>query len=171
MPLSLTNLPLGHRNVGFFPLPNAPRTGLGRSHGFEIVASYTTRTTVAESEKRLATLIREKDHAANNVLLISVGAPVHGLSIIADEVVVGPDLLDYMEFPAPRYLERILLHRWSHGDVYELFPTLACLAQPVIDLTEGGVVLVPARDIPDQIWDRACPCANGQQFATCHGAL
>lgn len=169
--VSVTNNPLGQGNVAAFPIATAPSTELGDKCGFEIAASYTTTTTVNNTEVELARLVASHDREGNDILLLSAGAPgPSGLCLLADEIAVEPQLLEYMRLPSPRYLKRILLHRWTFGDVYELFPSLRCLATPLVSLTEGGVLVLPTRPVVDEAWTEACPCNSGQPFGACHGA-
>lgn len=168
--VSLVNSPLGERNIAAFPVVPVPDTELGRSHGFDLAASYTTTTTARDTEQELARIVAAHDREGNDILLLSAGSPAaSGLCLLADEIAVEPQLLECMTFPAPRHLKRIILHRWAFGDVYELSPTLRCLAMPTVSLSEGGVIVVTARGVVADAWSESCPCGSGQPFASCHG--
>ena len=169
--VKIVNAPLGGGAIGVFPLSSIPQTQLGTAHGFELATSYTTLTRVNDTERILATLVSDHDRAGNDILLLSAGAPgISGLSLVADEIAVEPNLIEYMQLPSPRHLKRVILHRWNFGDVYELFPTLRCIASPLVSLAEGGVVILPTRDTIPDAWTSTCPCGSGQVFARCHGA-
>jgi hypothetical protein len=133
-------------------------------------ASYTlvkTRRAVAEE---LAQLIHEKDKPGNDVLLISAGAPSFGSCLISDEVLVQPQMLEFMTFPQPKHLKRVLLHRWTNRDVYELAPELRCLVAPIRHPSEGGVTIVSPRPTSEAVRREPCFCGQDRAFRNCHGA-
>ena len=68
-----------------------------------------------------------KDKPGNDLLLIPAGAPSFGSCLISDEYQVAPQMLEFMTFPRPMHLKRVLLHRWTNRDVYELAPQLRCV--------------------------------------------
>lgn len=74
-----------------------------------------------------------------------------------------------LTMPKPSHLKRILLHRWSFGDVHELFPLYMKLAASTI--IEGGPHVVPVGTVPDWVWEGDCPCLNAslKLFRECHG--
>lgn len=92
--VSVTNNPLREGNVAVFPIASVPDTEPGRKHRFEIAASYTTATTVKDTEEELVRVVAAHDRAGNDLLLLSAGAPsASGLCPLADEVAVEPQLL------------------------------------------------------------------------------
>ena len=98
----------------------------------------------------------------------SVAAWLYGFALIADEIAVEPWILKTVVMPQPKHIRRILLHRWSHGDLYELFPIYRELSPPQV--TGGGPLVVPVGQAPEHTWSIDCPCGRGVTFRECHGA-
>ena len=104
------------------------------------------------------------------MLLISAGAPgwPEGFALIGDEIAVEPWIARTMNFPRPQHLKRILLHRCSFGDVYELYPAYRTLSEPD-HVAEGGPHVIPVGLAPAWITTASCPCMSGKAFSECHG--
>jgi hypothetical protein len=165
----LVNSTLGRGLAACFPLPALPQSTLAGQRGFELAASLTVVVRARDTEAELARLTAEHDTPTNHVLLISAGAPGRsdGFALVGDEIAVEPWILKTVAMPKPRHLKRILLHRWSHGDVYELFPRYKELAPSRIN--GGGPLVVPVSKAPSWLSSSDCPCGTGAPFANCHG--
>jgi hypothetical protein len=164
------NSPLGSWEMACFPLPMLPHSALALACGFEIAAALTVVIRSSDTEAELARLTNEHDVAGNDLLLISAGAPCgpNGFPLICDEIAVEPEILSTIRLPTPKNLKRILLHRWSFGDVYELFPFRKNLVES--EIVCGGPCVVPVGKVPALIINAKCPCGNGKFFRDCHGA-
>lgn len=167
--VKITNVPRGNESIGLFPLPTAPRSPIGKTHGFDVAVSHSLFKPRRDVERELATLINEKDKPGNDVLLISAGAPSFGSCLISDEHLVAPQMLEFMTFPRPKHLKHVLLHRWTNRDVYELTPQLRCVCPPVRHPSEGGVCMVTPRPISEDTWRSRCACGKDTPFRECHG--
>lgn len=167
--VALHNTPLGTRTAACFPLPVLPRSELGSRLGFEIAAALTLVVKARDTERELQRLTDAHDRPGNDVLVISAGAPGRsdGFALVADEIAVEPWMMRTVVMPQPKHIKRILLHRWSHGDVYELFPDYRELSAPLV--TGGGPLIVPVGEVPEAVWSLPCPCGQGESFETCHG--
>lgn len=166
--VAIHNIPLGESAIAVFPLPMTPNTSLGNSRGFELAACVTIATLSRDIETELKRIVQVHDEASNEVLVISAGAPDRsGLCLIADEVALEEHMLRRIALPQPDHLKRVLLHRWSFGDVFELFPTYRLLAEPR-SRDNGGPFTVPVVRIADETWTGPCPCGTGT-FVSCHG--
>lgn len=166
----LINSPLGQGASACFPLPLLPQSELASACGFEIAASLTILIQARDTEFELARLTTEHDDPRNDILLISAGAPggPDGFPLISDEVAVEPWIMRTLNMPKPKHLKRILLHRWSFGDVYELFPRYITLVES--EIHSGGPHIVPVGKVPEWVWDAGCPCASRKAFRECHGS-
>ena len=163
------NSPLGQGEAACFPLPVLPHSDLARACGFEIAASLTIISGAAQTETELARLTTKHDVSGNDILVISAGAPAgfDGFPLISEEVAVEPAIMQTLNLPQPKYLKRILLHRWSFGDLYELFPNYSPIVESEIDC--GGPCVVPVGTSPEWGWNSECPCGSGVVFRQCHG--
>jgi hypothetical protein len=74
-----------------------------------------------------------------------------------------------ISMPVPKYLKRVLLHRWSFGDVYELFPQYTRVVES--EILSGGPSVVPVAQVPEWAWIANCPCGSGKPFRVCHGHI
>lgn len=167
--LQLHNSPLGEGAIAVFPIPSMPGTELARSRGFEIAASITISTWSRDIEAELKRIVKDHDEVENDVLVISAGAPDRtGLCLIADEVAVEEHILRRIALPQPDHLKRILLHRWTFGDVYELYPSYRLISSARVQ-DRGGPFTVPTTAIGDDLWNDGCPCGGPASFASCHG--
>ena len=141
--------------------------------GFDLVLGYTTVYRLSEVQELMRNLIRRKDKAGNDWLLITAGGPnAQGLTFAGEEFVAGLLFDHEFAFPPPSNIERILLHRWGVGDACELFPgerrLLVASARP--DLPEGLTYVMPA--LPTDLFperNAPCPCGSGRAFKRCHG--
>lgn len=168
--VQLINQPLGSGAAACFPLPLLPQSPLAQTCGFEIAASMTVTVRVRDTEQELARLVDQHDVDVNDILLVSAGAPsrADGFGLVSEEVAVEPWIARTMTFPRPRHLKRILLHRWSFGDVYEIYPEYRVLVDPAIS-SQGGPEVIPVGRPPEWAWLVECPCGSGAQFRDCHG--
>jgi hypothetical protein len=165
------NSPLGRGETACFPLPLLPESELAQTCGFEIAASLTVVIRASDTELELARLTSEHDNPGNSILLISAGAPagVDGFPLIGDEIAVEPEIMQTISMPVPTYLKRVLLHRWSFGDVYELFPQYTRVVES--EILSGGPSVVPVAQVPEWAWIANCPCGSGKPFRVCHGHI
>ena len=165
----LKNSPLGQGESACFPLPVLPHSELANACGFDVAASLTIIDRAADTEAELDRLTREHDVLDNDILVISSGAPagLSGFPLIAEEIAVEPSILQTLNLPEPKHLKRILLHRWSFGDVYQLFPEFVTIVGPKTDCT--GPCVVPVAKAPEWVWEIECPCGKGKIFRECHG--
>jgi hypothetical protein len=168
--VNLQNTPLGTETTGCFPLPVLPSSKLGASLGFEIAAALTLVVRARDTESELQRITAIHDRPGNDVLLISAGAPgrTDGFALVADEIAVEPWILNTVTLPRPTHIKRILMHRWSHGDVHELFPSYQELSPSLI--TGGGPLVIPVGQPPESTWSMPCPCGRSESFKSCHGA-
>ena len=169
--VQIINSPLGSGASACFPLPALPQSDLSAACGFEIAASLTLTIRARDTEAELARITTDHDSHCNDILLISAGAPggSDGFPLIGDEIAVESWIAKTLFLPRPGHLKRILLHRWSYGDVYELFPNYTTLSAS--EIPSGGPHVVPVGRVPDWAWDAECPCASGGRFRECHGIL
>jgi hypothetical protein len=167
--ISLKNSPLGQGESACFPLPVLPHSELSKARGFDVAASLTLINGARDTEAELMRIIREHDIPGNGTLVISSGAPagVDGFALISEEIAVEPARVQTLNLSKPKYLKRILLHRWSFGDVYELFPEYINIVKSTMDCS--GPCVVPVGKPPDWAWNIECPCGNGKIFRQCHG--
>ena len=119
----------------------------------------------------LAKLTADHDNPSNDILLISAGAPAggDGFPLIGDEIAVEPEIIQTISLPTPRHLKRILLHRWSFGDVYELFPQYTRIVES--EIPSSGPSVVPVGEVPYWSWNADCPCSSRKPFRACHGLI
>lgn len=169
--VEVINSPLGWGSSACFPLPLLPQSDLAKTCEFEIAASMTVVIRARDTEEELARLTTEHDNVGNDILLISAGAPggPDGFPLVGDEIAVEPWIARTLSLPRPKHVKRILLHRWSYGDVYELFPSYTTLSAS--EVKSGGPHVVPVGGAPEWVWDASCPCASGKVFRECHGVL
>jgi len=168
--VAIHNTPLGTGAIEAFPLPVLPSTDLAVTRGFELAAAVMVKLHARDIETQLNQIVADHDRPANDVLLISAGAPGRsGLCLISDEVALEESMLGKLALPQPDHLTRVLLHRWSFGDVHELYPSQRQLVQPRVAAV-GGPYTVPLPQLPRDVWDAECPCGAQRSFAGCHGA-
>jgi len=168
--VQMVNAVLGEGSTACFPLPVLPNSDLAAQRGFDVAAALTLIVRAQDTENELARLTDIHDSTNSDILLISAGAPgrTDGFALVADEIAVEPWIMKTVKMPEPKHLKRILLHRWSHGDVYELFPKYHELAPPRVH--GGGPMTVPIAELPASIWHEHCPCGSSKAFQDCHGA-
>ena len=167
--VTLKNSPLGQGESACFPLPVLPHSELSNACGFDIAASLTVISRAVDTETELSRVTREHDITGNDILVLSSGAPAgpNGFALISEEIAVEPAIMQTLNLPKPKYLKQILLHRWSFGDVYRLFPEYVCLVESKIDCS--GPCVVPVGKAPEWVWNTECPCRSGKIFRECHG--
>jgi hypothetical protein len=169
--VAIYNTPLGAGAIEPFPLPLLPKTDLAVTRGFELAAAVMVTLQARDIEKQLNQIVADHDRPANDLLLISAGAPGRsGLCLISDEVALEGSMLGKLALPQPDHVKRVLLHRWSFGDVHELYPSQRQLVQPRV-VAVGGPYTVPLPQLPRDVWDAECPCGAQRSFADCHGTL
>ena len=168
--VTIHNVPLGAGSLAAFPLPSMPGTEISRTHGLELAACLTVTVHSRDIETELKRIVADHDQRENDILLISAGAPSRsGLCLIGDEIAVEEHILGKIALPQPDHLKRILLHRWSFGDVYEIYPSQRKIVNARVEET-GGPYIVPVTRIPAVVWNSECPCGSQSAFGACHGA-
>lgn len=169
---SVVRLPAEHRPTSF----------MLRS-GFELDTAFTTKHTALSVLGDLKAIVSpaKKDVEANRILLITAGGVDHDGMIHPAEELVAQLLLDSLTGPLdpPRYLEKIFLHRWHDGDVWQLFPSFSRIVRPATEVPILGPAAsdseqitldypIVRADLLKQSRNQPCICGSGRKAKMCH---
>jgi len=140
--------------------------------GFELRCMYTTLHSLDRERERLAQLVRCKDKPGKDWVLITVGGPDRDGAIHpAEELAAGLVLGDTDPIVCSS-TQRVLLHRWWYGDVWEIFPERKRVVAGPARATEGELIY-PSLKMPPALWpgrNDPCPCRSQRKFKACHGS-
>lgn len=119
--------PLGPETISadatFYAVPflNAVPTGPFVSiTGYNIVLAYTTVHTAASVNSTIQRLVREHDKKGVDTLLITSGAPDRSGAMYPLEQVISDFYLQHPTALQTDHISRVILHRWTTGDAYDL---------------------------------------------------
>lgn len=139
LPQEAPQLPLHKTSAGasFYAVPMqgaVPDSPLYLWAGFELGLAYTTTHPISEEWTRLLAHIDRKDKDGSDWLLVSAGAPDRlGMTFPAEESVLREMLKYPPEFPSLSNLSWVVVHFWSTGEVFELWPNFGRLSGPIYD--------------------------------------
>lgn len=132
------------------PFGNAlPDTTFFTATGFEVGFGMLTIHRPADAWEQLVNIIRRKDKAGSDDLIITVGGPDHDGYSYPSEQVLADLALEFSGVPPEtHYLSTVRLHYWSTGRIVQVVPERLEVVEP---LYRGG--LVPAHlhlgSVPD----------------------
>jgi hypothetical protein len=128
LPEDAPQLPLHRTDAGvsFYSVPmtgSVPESDLFQFAGFELGLAYPSSHSVPDEWVTLRAQITRKDRSENDWLLISAGAPDSlGYSYPAEELVLSEMITHQPEPLSLVHLERVIVHFWSTGRVFEIHP-------------------------------------------------
>jgi hypothetical protein len=117
------------------PMSNAvPGTTFFYRMGFELGLAYYTRFSAADAWNEIHDRVESHDKKEIEEILISAGAPNEsGVSFPSDEALI----LHALKNPpssnpiSPKYVKGVLVHIWSTGAIWEIYPNLEELSQGI----------------------------------------
>jgi hypothetical protein len=105
--------------------------------GFEIGLTYTTQHRQSSAWAEVERLVAQHDKQGVDVLLLSAGAPNRNGTVFPSEELVARLLIDNPQtIPAPTHLLEVVLHLWTTGEAYALYPSVEPRFGPIY---EGSV--------------------------------
>lgn len=134
LPQDLSDHDLGWANAAaarFYALPSdLPPSPFALTMGVEFGLAFTTLHTRSDVVAAVAETVNRKDRPENEWLLVTAGGPGKAGEAFYSDEAVAEFLTETALQIRPRFLQRVLLHRWMIGDVWELLPVLHRLARP-----------------------------------------
>lgn len=136
LPQSLSGHDLGWADTAaarFYALPSdLPPSPFALLMGFEFGLAFTTLHTRTQIRTAIAEAVKRKDRPENDWLLVTAGGPGKTGEAFYSEEVVAEFLTDTALQVDPDHLQRVLLHRWMTGDVWEIHPDHRRLAEAAV---------------------------------------
>jgi hypothetical protein len=169
--------PSGNAGATVTRLPHAHQPSeLMRRLGFELRLGFTTEHTAQSVAGQVAAVVKDKDVASNQFLLITAGgADTHGCLHPSEELLASLFLDSQLRpLEALNHLEAVVLHRWAIGDAWELFPRFKRIVAPSrLGATESALDAVYTRiSVPSSFWGTGrndpCACGSGLKAKNCH---
>jgi hypothetical protein len=136
----------------FYALPMyeaVPATEFFARTGFELACCYESLHTATSIVDEVNRLIRQHDKKGVDWLLITASGPRRDGLIHPSEMILAKSLVQtVLPVARPTHIRRVLLHSFTAGGVYELFPNRRLWAAPRY---QGGLVVAHhRRNAPEQ---------------------
>jgi len=175
-PNMFKTIPSGGAAAGAWPLDGSHRPSTFMvSTGFELTLGYSTMHTETSVRERIRQGVARKDKPNNHLLLITAGGPDNrGEAHPAEEAIAGLITEDVEAIGlTTEFLEKVILHRWSVGDAWELFPEPKMIVEPGSRRVAGArppTYTYPALPHTGQRMERnhPCLCGSGKKAKYCH---
>lgn len=123
--LNLADTAGGGRFIAVPLTGSVPTTSFFHKMGFEMGLGFYTRHNADDAWQEVSRLANAHDKPEIAELLISAGAPnEQGFIYPSDEYVINLMLEECptRSIPELKYIKQILIHKWSSGDIWRIYP-------------------------------------------------